>query len=502
MQPIAGHSSRRYMVLCATVLLPLVGGSVAAAATPTDLGIRVTATSFKVGVDGLYVITVTNHGPAATDADAVVTDQLPDGLSFVSGVGAGWDCSGSAGRSVTCVNATPIAAGSSTTFRLTVGVCTAAFPSIGNTFSVSYPADSNGANNATFKATSVKSGVCIAATPTPTFPGGTPPPTRTPSLTPIPSVTRTPVAAATDLLLSMTVSRFFTTGFDGNYFVTVTNAGTNATNAPMTVTDTLPSSLSFAAAVGNGWTCTQSHQVVSCLNPSPLAPAGTSTITLTVHVSDAAFPTVTNVATLIYTGDTFAGNNTARRPTTVRRGAGAPGGTPTFTGAPAVATSTPTATVTPAAIATPTVGIAAATDLTLNKTTVGAFRAGLHGLYFLTVTNVGTATTNAPITVRDFLPASLSFATASGDTWSCSAASQIVTCVSNAPLAPTGSTGITLEVVISNAAYPTVTNSASVSYPGDTNALNDSASKPTTVRAGRAVPGAQIRRPLHRLPAP
>ena len=74
----------------------------------------------------------------------------------------------------------------------------------------------------------------------------------------------------------------------------------------------------------------------------------------------------------------------------------------------------------------------------------------------------------------------------------------MVTCTYTAALAPSGSIGFTLEVAIGNAAYPTTTNTASLAYAGDINAANNTASKPTTVRAGRAVPGAQLSRLRHR----
>jgi hypothetical protein len=42
-------------------------------------------------------------------------------------------------------------------------------------------------------------------------------------------------------------------------------------------------------------------------------------VILSVNVGGAAFPTVTNSATLFYAGDSDTSNNTAQRPTTIRR---------------------------------------------------------------------------------------------------------------------------------------------------------------------------------------
>ena len=282
----------------------------AEAATPTDFAIRVTAISFRVGTNGTYTVTVSNLGPATTDDTIHVTDVLPNGLSFVSGTGANWSCSAS-GQSVDCSTAAPLASGTSTSFRLVVNVCTAAFPSVTNTLTLVYPADTKPANNTVTRATVVKAGQCKAslatATPTKAIPTRTPTPTAT------------PVAAGTDLSLKKTVSSRFTVGNNGFYSLTVSNLGTASTNATITVTDSLPASLSFVSATGTGWTCSATGQVVTCTDPSSLAPAASTSITLTVKVGSAAFPTVTNSATVSYAGDTNLRNNTAQRPTTVRQ---------------------------------------------------------------------------------------------------------------------------------------------------------------------------------------
>jgi hypothetical protein len=98
----------------------------------------------------------------------------------------------------------------------------------------------------------------------------------------------------------------------------VRNVGAAATNAPITVADSLPNGLDFVSAVGAGWACDASGATVICTTSSSLAAADSSTIILTVSVGGAASPTVTNSATVFYAGDTNAANDTARKPTTVR----------------------------------------------------------------------------------------------------------------------------------------------------------------------------------------
>ena len=50
------------------------------------------AGDFVVGQPAAYTLTVSNTGPIATQGAITVTDPLPAGLTFVSGVGTGWTC--------------------------------------------------------------------------------------------------------------------------------------------------------------------------------------------------------------------------------------------------------------------------------------------------------------------------------------------------------------------------------------------------------------------------
>jgi uncharacterized repeat protein (TIGR01451 family) len=77
--------------------------------------------TFVAGATGTYVLTVTNHGPSTSLTPVTVTDVLPEGMTFVSARGAGWQCSAS-GRRVTCSNGTALARGDSSTITLTVAL--------------------------------------------------------------------------------------------------------------------------------------------------------------------------------------------------------------------------------------------------------------------------------------------------------------------------------------------------------------------------------------------
>ncbi|MEZ5541408.1 MAG: hypothetical protein R3F42_05130 [Pseudomonadota bacterium] len=120
-------------------------------------------------------------------------------------------------------------------------------------------------------------------------------------------------ALAADLAISKTHAGDFAVGQPGVYNLAVSNNGPADEPGPVTVHDTLPAGLGFAAATGTGWNCTASGQDVSCVHPGPLAGgASLPGITLTVDVGAAAVPAVTNTATVTGTRyDNQPGNNSA-----------------------------------------------------------------------------------------------------------------------------------------------------------------------------------------------
>lgn len=625
-----------------------------------DLTITKTHTgNFVVGQQGTYTITVTNVGGASTTGTITMTDTLPTGLSYVSATGPGWSCS-AMGQTVTCTNPGPLAPSNSSSITITVNVLLAAYPSVDNTATVSTPGDTNDHNNQTGDTTLVD---------------------------------------APDLAISKTHAGSFTVGQNGAYTITVTNVGTASTSGTITVIDTLPPGLSFVSGTGPGWSCSAVGQTVTCTNPGPLAPNTSSDITLVVSVGPEAVPSVTNSVTVTNPYDPDPSDNSDDDPTdvepvadlrltktvdnpnpnlgdtitftvtvtndgpntatgvivtdqlpagltfvsytasqgsynpvtgiwtvgTLTVGASAtltiqaivstvsaitntaevtasdqldPDSTPnnnnpaeddqatvivagqiadlslqktvdnptpgvgsnvTFTitvrnSGPntatnvvvqdqlpaglslvsytvsqgsynpgtgiwvvgnllngATATLTITATVTAPGNITniaQVIGVdqpdpdsvpnnndpteddqddvtldAQPADLTITKTHSGSFAVGYTGTYTLTVTNIGAGSTTGPIVVTDTLPTGLTFVSGTGPAWTCSAALQIVTCTNPGPLGPGASTTITITVNVSLAAFPSVTNSATVSTPDDGNPDNNSDDDPTDVVA-------------------
>ena len=122
-------------------------------------------------------------------------------------------------------------------------------------------------------------------------------------------------------------------------------------------------------------------------------------------------------------------------------------------------------------------------NLSVTKAHSGSFTIGTQGTYTLGVTNVaGSASRARGVKVVDTLPAGLQFVSGSGAGWTCTAAGQTVTCQYAPDLAVGASTALTLTVNVLSAAYPSKTNSATVSSSTpDPVAGNNTASDPTTV---------------------
>ncbi|HEX2040416.1 MAG TPA: DUF11 domain-containing protein [Acidimicrobiales bacterium] len=87
-----------------------------------DLAVEKTPVGdFVAGGTGGYVLTVTNQGPSDSPGPVTLTDTLPEGMTFVSAEGAGWECS-AAGRTVTCTHAAPLGLGRSSAVTLRVAL--------------------------------------------------------------------------------------------------------------------------------------------------------------------------------------------------------------------------------------------------------------------------------------------------------------------------------------------------------------------------------------------
>ena len=123
-------------------------------------------------------------------------------------------------------------------------------------------------------------------------------------------------------------------------------------------------------------------------------------------------------------------------------------------------------------------------DLMIRNTQVGDFFAGGTGTYALYVRNLGLGATaeTGGVTVRDVLPPSLTYVSATAADWTCGAVGSEVECRRVSPLAAGEETKIALTVSIAANAPNEVLNAATVSSNGDYNPTNDAGNNVARVR--------------------
>lgn len=358
-----------------------------------------------VGSNVTYTIGVTNNGPS-TATNVVVSDNVPPATSFVSASASQGTCSFSGGL-VTCNLGTVFSAGTAT---VTMVVTTSTSGTLSNTATVSATEpDPNTANNMATATTTVN-------------------------------------AASADLSITKTDAVDpVVAGDNVSYNLNVGNAGPQpATN--VTVTDTLPSGVTFLAATPSQGSCVESGGVVTCSLGS-LAVSGTASINIAVKTSSSG--TLTNTATVSASeGDPNGANNSATATTTVN---------------PKQA------------------------DLGITKSAPATATVGDNITYSMVVSSSGPQpSSNAVMT--DTLPAGTTFVSASTSLGVCSESGGVVTC-SIGPLAVGQSANVSIVVTVNTTGAKT--NTASVSgSDADPNGANNSASATTNVAGG---PSADIR---------
>jgi len=124
-----------------------------------------------------------------------------------------------------------------------------------------------------------------------------------------------------------------------------------------------------------------------------------------------------------------------------------------------------------------------APDMTLSKNSSGVFTRGLTASYTIPVSNVSPyGPSSGTVTVNDTLPLGVTPTNASGSGWSCSVASQTVSCTDSTVLAAGSSyPSITITANVAQTAPATVTNTAVVGGGGEVNLANDTATNVASV---------------------
>jgi len=133
------------------------------------------------------------------------------------------------------------------------------------------------------------------------------------AITPTPTPTPAPCSdTAPDLFIAKGHTTPLVVGVNAVYSIGVFNYG-KASSGAITVTDTLPTGLTFVSATGVSWTCAASGQIVTCTTSGsvPAASGYPNKIALTATPLASAVPTVTNAATVTGGGDCDLTNNSA-----------------------------------------------------------------------------------------------------------------------------------------------------------------------------------------------
>ncbi len=216
-----------------------------------DLAVAKTPATQRVvaGEPATWSLAVTNNGPSNSVGPTVVTDVLPAGMTLVSAQGSGWDTCTPVDRTITCSHPDGVAAGGSLpSIEVVATVAAAAGPAtLVNSASVDGPtSDPDLTNNTDEAEVTVVDEVDLAIVKT--FTGSN------------------PVAAGATTTFSLAVDNSGPSDADG-----------------VIVGDALPAGLTLVSATGDGWTCTDVGQVVSCARPSLAAGSSAAAITLTVR---------------------------------------------------------------------------------------------------------------------------------------------------------------------------------------------------------------------------
>lgn len=258
-----------------------------------DLAITKLTTSFTAGGTGSYSMIVSNNGPSFYSGPIVVTDTLPNGLTYTGPDPTGWTCTGSA-TAVCTLTAGELAVGDDAALVLPVAVDPAVVSPITNTATVTTPAsDPMTANNTATSESEVSHSSDL-------------------------SITKA-LAPATDPVLA---------GSNTVWRLTLTNSGPSANAGPVVAQDVLPPGMRYVSSVvPTGWLCSANavaadqSQTVTCTLAGTLASADTADLDLTVSLAlSTAGVVLTNSATVSGPDESNSANDYASVTVTPGRG--------------------------------------------------------------------------------------------------------------------------------------------------------------------------------------
>lgn len=403
-------------------------------------------TPATAGTNVVFRIDPRNGGPAAA-ANAVVTDTLPAGWTFVSASGPGWSCGHAAGV-VTCTRAS-LAVGA--TDDITITATAPDNATVG-------PTGSTYTNTATIAS--------ATADPTPGNNSG--------------SVNVSVLPDGADLRINKTKTpNPVAQGSNMTSTIAVRNNGPRVATGPLRVVEVL-SGEAFVSGSGSGWSCSAAGSVVTCDHPNGSGLAVNATL-----------PGLTIVTTAVAAG---AASNEACTGGSVPAGAGAATASPPLEGDPNPTNDCATVSVN---------STTTRPDLAIAKTTstpAGADKtvstAESSVTYTIVVTNAsGTPQDATGVRIVDTVPAFINgrssitqpvVATASGGSsasFNCSVSNATVTCTQSGGVLADGET-VTVPITVNRPlSSGNFTNTATVSNTaeGDPNSANNSASDTVTI---------------------
>ncbi len=238
------------------------------------------------------------------------------------------------------------------------------------------------------------------------------------------------IAGSPDLTLDKAHTGDLAAGMPLTYTLTVSNVGQASTTGTVTVTDTLPISLTVTSILGTNWNCTLA--TLTCTTTSVL-PKGSAypPIWLSVLAGNPVPRSVTNTAAVKGGGEYNTTNNLDQD-----------------------------------------IAYRLEPDLALVIHHAGRYQPGMPLTYTLTISNVGRLSTTGPISVTDTLPISLTATSLGGAGWLCDLGA--LTCTITDTL-PAGSAfpAIVLVAQTDLKAPDVVTNLATVSGGGDQTSENN-----------------------------
>ena len=358
-----------------------------------NLSITKTAFPDPVTAGGIltYTVTVSNAGPSSA-SNVIVSDTLPAGTAYIGASGTGWSCSHDAGV-VTC-NRASLGVTDPPTIPAAVISIQVTAPSDGGTISNSASVSGNDID----------------------------PDTGNNNTGPV----ETMVNASADLSIIKTGPLTVAAGGTMTYTLAVTNNGPS-TATSVSVTDTLPSGVTYTGFSGTGWNCTPappSGGVVTC-TLSSLAATATSNLTImaTAPVTTGSIMNSATVSSGTNDPDTGLNSNTSSAVTAVT----------------------------------------ASADLSITKSdSPDSVLAGQNLTYLITVTNNGPNAATG-VTMTDILPAGVTYVSATPSQGICIGTSTVTCTLGNMNYLASA----TVTIVVTPIAEGTIYNSASVDVGGN-----------------------------------